>query len=142
MSVFSRLELEYLEGQKLGRLATVGADGAPLVTPVGFRYNPDADSIDIGGHGMLGSKKWRDIVAEPRVAFIVDDVLPPWRPRGVEVRGHAAQVTGPGTALGPGYDEALIRIKPARIRSFGLEADRPRGQSRSRRAAEMPSDSD
>jgi pyridoxamine 5'-phosphate oxidase family protein len=142
VSVFSRLELEYFEGQKLGRLATVGADGAPLVTPVGFRYNPDADSIDIGGHGMLGSKKWRDVVAEPRVAFIVDDVLPPWRPRGVEVRGQAAQVTGPGTAFGPGYDEALIRIKPARIRSFGLEPDRPRGQSRSRRAADMPSDSD
>lgn len=140
MSVFSQIEIDYLGGQKLGRLATVGADGAPRVTPVGFRYNPATDSIDIGGHGLLASKKWRDVVAEPRVAFIVDDVLPPWRPRGVEVRGQAEQVTGPGLAFGPGYDEALIRIRPARIRSFGLEGDQPRPQSRSRRAEETGED--
>jgi len=132
------MEIDYLGGQKLGRLATIGADGGPLVTPVGFRYNPETDSIDIGGHGMLASKKWRDVVAEPRVAFIVDDVLPPWRPRGVEIRGQADQISGPGLAFGPGYDDALIRITPARIRSFGLDADRPRPQSRSRRAVEIP----
>lgn len=136
MTVFSRPELDYLADQRLGRLATIGADGAPHVTPVGFRYNPESDSIDIGGHGMLGSKKWRDVVAEPRVAFVVDDVLPPWRPRGVEVRGLAEQVTGPGTAFGPGYDEGLIRIRPDRIRSFGLLVDGPRPQSRSRRAVD------
>lgn len=138
MSVFSPVEIDYLEGQKLGRLATIGADGGPLVTPVGFRYNSETDSIDVGGHGMLASKKWRDVVAEPRVAFIVDDVLPPWRPRVVEIRGPAEQITGPGLAFGPGYDDALIRITPTRIRSFGLEADRLRGQSRSRRAEEIP----
>ena len=82
MTVFSELELEYLATQKLGRLAAVGADGAPFVTPVGFRYNSATDTIDIGGHGMLQSKKWRDVAGEPRVAFVVDDVLPPWQPRG------------------------------------------------------------
>jgi pyridoxamine 5'-phosphate oxidase family protein len=141
MSVFSRTELDYLATQKLGRLALVGADGAPFVTPVGFRYNPESDTIDIGGHGMLQSKKWRDVVAAPRVAFVVDDVLPPRQPRVVEVRGRAVRVTGPGTAFGPGYDEALIRIKPDLIRSFGLVAGRPRGQSHSRRAVEGSADS-
>jgi len=140
MSVFSQLELEYFAGQKLGRLALVGPDGAPFVTPVGFRYNPEFDAIDIGGRGMLQSKKWRDVVAEPRVAFVVDDVLPPWQPRVVEVRGRAVRVTGPGTAWGPGYDEALIRIKPDWIRSFGLIAGRPRGESHSRRAVESSAD--
>ncbi len=136
MSVFSALEIEYLATQKLGRLAVVGPDGAPFVTPVGFRYNAESDTIDIGGHGMLKSKKWRDVVTEPRVAFVVDDVLPPWQPRVVEVRGRAVRLTGPGTAFSSGYDEALIRIKPDLIRSFGLVAGRPRRQSNSRRVVD------
>ncbi|MGH2465652.1 MAG: PPOX class F420-dependent oxidoreductase [Candidatus Limnocylindrales bacterium] len=136
MTVFSRLELDYLATQKLGRLAVIGPDGAPFVTPVGFRYNPEADTIDIGGHGMLHSKKWRDVVAQPRVAFVVDDVLPPWQPRVVEIRGRAVRLTGPGTAFSPGYDEALIRIQPELIRSFGLVAGGPRGGSHARRAGD------
>ncbi len=37
MSHFSQKETEYLRGQLLGRLATIGSDGAPHVVPVGFR---------------------------------------------------------------------------------------------------------
>jgi pyridoxamine 5'-phosphate oxidase family protein len=33
MSVFTDSELEYLAGQRLGRIATVGADGQPHVVP-------------------------------------------------------------------------------------------------------------
>jgi hypothetical protein len=40
MSVFTEVELEYLTGgRRLGRLATVGADGTPHVVPVGWIYN-------------------------------------------------------------------------------------------------------
>jgi pyridoxamine 5'-phosphate oxidase family protein len=67
MSAFTTAELEYIAGQRLGRLATVGKDGAPHVVPVGFRYNPETDTIDIGGHNMARSKKWRDIGDDPRV---------------------------------------------------------------------------
>ena len=35
MSSFTEAEIEYLGGQPLGRLATVGADGRPQVKPVG-----------------------------------------------------------------------------------------------------------
>ena len=49
MSRFSSAEVNYLRSQILGRLATVGPDGRPHVVPVGFRYNPDLDTIDIGG---------------------------------------------------------------------------------------------
>ena len=125
MSVFREHELAYLAGQRLGRLATVGADGAPHNVPVGFRYDPGTDSIVIGGHRLDASKKWRDVGRDPRVAFVVDDVLPPWRPRMVEVRGIAERLTKGGSALGPGFDEAMIRVRPARILSFGL--DGPRG---------------
>jgi pyridoxamine 5'-phosphate oxidase family protein len=138
MSVFTRAELEYLRGQRLGRLATVGPDGAPHVVPVGYRYNPETDTIDIGGHALTSSKKWRDVANEPRIAFVVDDVLPPWSPRMLEIRGLAEQVIGPGTAFAAGYDDALIRINANRILSFGLGDARQAGRrSRSRRAEEI-----
>ncbi len=120
MSAFTPAELEYLAGQRLGRLATVGPDGAPHVMPVGFRYDPSTDTIEIGGHGMGTSKKWRDIGRDGRVAFVVDDVLPPWGPRLVEVRGIATRLTVGGTALGRGFDEEFVRIAPRRIISYGL----------------------
>ena len=57
MSAFSDAEIEYLGSQRLGRLARVGQDGMPHVVPVAFRYNPDADSIDVGGHDFAKRKK-------------------------------------------------------------------------------------
>lgn len=122
MSAFTPAELEYLASQRLGRLATVGRDGAPHVVPVGFRYNPETDTIDIGGHNMGRSKKWRDIGREPRVAFVVDDVLPPWRPRLIEIRGRASRLTLGGTALGRGFSDEIIRISPTRIVSWGIDS--------------------
>lgn len=50
MSAFTDREIEYLQGQRLARLATVGPDGRPHVVPVGFRYNAELETIDIGGH--------------------------------------------------------------------------------------------
>jgi pyridoxamine 5'-phosphate oxidase family protein len=88
MSVFTETEIEYLSGQRLGRLATVDAEGRPHVVPVAFRYNEELDAVDIGGHNFAGSKKFRDVGKTGRAAFVVDDVLPPWRARGVEVRGR------------------------------------------------------
>jgi len=121
MSNFTEPELSYIAGQRLGRLATVGRDGAPHVVPVSFRYNPETDTIDIGGHDIADSKKWRDLAHEPRVAFVVDDVLPPWKPRMVEIRGLTRRLSEGGAGIGPGFASELIRIIPTRILSFGLE---------------------
>jgi pyridoxamine 5'-phosphate oxidase family protein len=82
MSVFTKKEIEYLGEQRLGRLATVDGEGRPHVVPVAFRYNPEFDTVDIGGHNIAASKKFRDAEKTGRAAFVVDDVLPPWRPRG------------------------------------------------------------
>ena len=49
MSVFSDAELAYLASGKLGRLATIDGAGMPHVVPLGWRYNPELDVIDIGG---------------------------------------------------------------------------------------------
>ena len=61
MSVFTDKELDYLAGQRLGRIATVGADGQPHVVPTSFRYNPDHDAIEVGGLRMSQTKKVRDV---------------------------------------------------------------------------------
>jgi pyridoxamine 5'-phosphate oxidase family protein len=118
MSVFSRAELEYLTGgRRLARLATVGRDGTPHVVPCGFRYNAELDTIDMGGHSMEATKKFRDVAATGRAAVVVDDLasVDPWRPRAIEVRGRAEAITAP---------DALIRITPQRVVSWGLEANR------------------
>src|SRR6266702_2931707 len=86
MSRFTSAEIAYLQSQRLGRLATTNEKGDLHVVPVGFRYNPETDTIDIGGHNFATSKKYREALRHGRVAF-VDDVLPPWQPRFVEVRG-------------------------------------------------------
>jgi pyridoxamine 5'-phosphate oxidase family protein len=121
MSGFSDAELDYLGSQPLGRLATVGHDGMPHVVPVAFRYNPDADCIDIGGHDFAKRKKFRDVQRTGMAAFVVDDVLPPWRPRGVEVRGRAVTLDTGGKTVNQGFDDPIIRITPSRIVSWGLE---------------------
>ena len=73
MSAFTPAEITYLQSQPLGHLATVEPDGQPHMVPVSFRYNPDQDTIDIGGHGFTNRKKFRDVRHTPRVAFVVDD---------------------------------------------------------------------
>ncbi|RJL23034.1 PPOX class F420-dependent oxidoreductase [Bailinhaonella thermotolerans] len=114
MSVFSEAELAYLRGggpHRLGRLATVGPDGTPHVVPLGWSLDPGASLIEIGGRGLARSKKFRDVAATGRAALVIDDVLPPWRPRGIEIRGRAEAVPGP---------VPLIRLIPERVISWGL----------------------
>jgi pyridoxamine 5'-phosphate oxidase family protein len=121
MSAFSHAEIDYLGSQRLGRLATVGKDGVPHVVPVAFRYNPDADTIDIGGHDFAKRRKFRDVKRTGVAALVVDDVLPPWQPRAVEVRGEASTLETGGKAIMEGFDDPIIRITPRRIVSWGLE---------------------
>jgi pyridoxamine 5'-phosphate oxidase family protein len=71
-----------------------------------------------------GSGGWRlsSPTAVPRVALVVDDVVStqPWRVRFLEVRGTAEAVETAGPAADPG-DASVIRIRPTRILSFGIE---------------------
>lgn len=109
---FTEKELAYLGSQELGRLATVGRNGEPHNVPLGFQYNAELGTIDITGRDMGKSRKYRDVQDNAKVAFVVDDVVDPttWEVRGVEVRGVAEAV------------DELIRITPARIISWGIEA--------------------
>jgi pyridoxamine 5'-phosphate oxidase family protein len=124
--VFTAIELEYLASQRLGRLATAQPDGTLQVSPVGFGWNAELGTIDIGGRDMAASRKFRNVAANGRAAFVVDDIVSvrPWVVRCLEIRGHAEAVQRPDDSASP-TPGAIIRLHPARIISFGVDADAP-----------------
>ena len=123
MSAFTDLEIEYMAGQRLGRIATVGADGQPHVVPTSFRYNPDYDAIDVGGLRMSQTKKVRDVRHAGRASIVVDDVLPPWSPRMLEIRGTAEVLPSGGKALSDNFEDTIVRITPFRVIAFGIDSE-------------------
>jgi len=114
MSAFTHAERDYLRDvHPMARLATVGRDGTPHVMPIGMYTLDDAtDAIDTGGRELPTTKKWRDVVRSGRAAIVVDDVLPPFSPRGIEIRGRAEVIDGP---------QPVIRLHPERIVAWGLD---------------------
>jgi pyridoxamine 5'-phosphate oxidase family protein len=123
----SSAELHYLLGERrLGRLATADADGQPHVVPVGWSYNPELGSIDVSGRNFAATRKYRNVRRNPRAAFVVDDVLPPFRPRCVMIQGSAQAIDATQTG-----GEAMIRILPTKVLSWGLDDPTPPSAPRS-----------
>jgi pyridoxamine 5'-phosphate oxidase family protein len=124
MTAFTETELVYLRSQRLARLATADASGAPHVVPIGFRVSDDGAAIEVGGWGFGTSKKYRDAQSNPRVAIVIDDLDPVTGggPRGLEVRGRAELHETGGERFGRGGDPQWMRIVPERISTWGIEA--------------------
>lgn len=120
---FTAEEIAYLQSQRLGRMATVNEKGDLHVVPVGFRYNPEHDTIDIGGHNIVASRKYREAIRHGRIAFVVDDVLPPWKPRFVEVRGTVQAFSEGGKAINEHFVPDMLRLTPTYIVSIGINDD-------------------
>ena len=128
MSAFTDAEIEFLNGQRLGRLATVGADGMPHVVPVAVFYDPEAEALVIGANSAFGegvmtaSKKFRDAQRQPKVAVVVDDPSP----RVLEVRGQAETHLDGGADAGQRvgapfeFAPAWMLIRPNRIVTMGV----------------------
>jgi pyridoxamine 5'-phosphate oxidase family protein len=117
MSVFTDAELSYLLAEpRLARIATVGIDGTPHVTPVGWNLTHEDTVIEIGGIDLTRTKKYRDIARTGRAAVVIDDLasIDPWHARGVEVRGRADATDDPPRIL----------IHPERVISWGLTGAR------------------
>jgi pyridoxamine 5'-phosphate oxidase family protein len=112
-ATFSELEAEYLAENLIGRLATSSASGQPHVVPVTYRF--DGEAITFGGWNLTKSLKFRNLMANDKVAFVVDDLVSarPWRARGVEIRGRAEPVETPNGVT-------IVRVIPLNIRSWGL----------------------
>lgn len=127
MSVFAPEEIAYLQENKLGRLGTADAEGQPHMIPVTYFFNEEEDTIDVGGLNFAAGKKWRDAEENPKVAFLVDDVIgPPRRARAVEIRGNAELHETGGETINPRFPNfapQFIRIRPTRIVSWGLAQD-------------------
>jgi pyridoxamine 5'-phosphate oxidase family protein len=128
MSVFTDAEIEFVNSQRLGRLATVGADGMPHVVPVAVFYDPQAEALVIGANVqfgesvMISSKKFRDAQRRPKVAVVIDAPSP----QILEVRGQAETHLEGGedvsTRLNAPFQFASewIRIRPSRVVSIGV----------------------
>jgi pyridoxamine 5'-phosphate oxidase family protein len=116
MHTFTEEERLYLAERRLGRIATVGKDGTPHVVPVGWSYNSERESIDVGGHDFDRTKKFKDAKRSGRAAIVIDDLAStdPWVPRGIEVRGRAEALDG---------ERPIIRIHPERVVSWGIESE-------------------
>jgi pyridoxamine 5'-phosphate oxidase family protein len=116
-------EIAYLAEQRLGRLATAQPNGMLQNNPVSFGWNPATQTIDIGGHNMARSQKFRNVRAGSNAAFVVDDVksVSPWVVRCLEIRGTAEALDAPTDSAAPVGDGPIIRIHPTRIISWGID---------------------
>ena len=117
--------------QAFGRLATVDRDGSPQNNPVGFEYNPKAGTIDIHGRNLGATRKFRNVAANGRVAFVVDDIesLQPWKVRGIEIRGRAEALAEQAPSRDY-FSPEVIRIHPEQVFSWGIEPGADGTQSR------------
>ena len=124
-------ERRFLARHARGHLSTIGPDGFPQVKPLGFSYNASLGTIDITGWQMAGSAKYRNVRANPRVSFVVDEVTAAGMAGAhfLEIRGDAETAVGPHDLEGHLAPE-IIRIRPRRVVGFNVDPDHPGFQAR------------
>ena len=119
--MFSDFELAYLAVPRLGRLATVSADGQPDADAVAVEW--DGARFYVGGNRFQASRKYKNVAAgNAKVSLVIDDAasLDPWRPRGIKIQGVAEIVDHVGR-FGPAK---YFAITPVVSWSWGLD-DQP-----------------
>jgi PPOX class probable F420-dependent enzyme len=115
----------FVLSQRVARLATADAAGAPHVVPVTFALDGDALYIGIDGKpkqaDAAGLKRLRNIAANPAVAVVVDRYAEDWSRLGwVMLRGPAAvlQAGQPGHAAA----QALLRARYPQLNAMRIDA--------------------
>jgi pyridoxamine 5'-phosphate oxidase family protein len=108
---FNEKESTFLKEQRLGRIATVSINMQPHVVPVAFEF--DGSYLYFGGWNLENSLKFRNILQNNKVAFVVDDLVSvnPWIARGVEIKGIAEVLRG----------KDYVKIVPFKKSSWGFE---------------------
>ena len=114
--MFTDAELAYLKSQRLARLATASPDLQPDVAAVVFQF--DGEFFYIGGLEQEKTLKFKNASANPRFAFVVDDLesVEPWKPRGIKLHGDVDIVERPakvGSTL-------FLRLRPRVKWSWGV----------------------
>ena len=90
MAVIPKEYLDLFEKKTFAHLATVGASGAPQVTPVWIDY----DGTHIRFNTAKGRVKVKNLARNPKVALSIVDPDNPYR--YVQVRGRVVEVTEKG----------------------------------------------
>ncbi|NUW32007.1 PPOX class F420-dependent oxidoreductase [Nonomuraea sp. SMC257] len=123
--ILTQAELDYLAGQRIGRLATVSPAGDVQNNPVNFFVDAASGTITIGGHALGVSKKFKNVQQGSTVSLVVDDLasVDPWVVRGIEIRGSAVALTDAEPPV-PYFSREIITISPNRIISWGLDGPR------------------
>ena len=93
------------------------------IPPFYLPNNTELDTIDIGGFKNGETQKYRNVVRNGLASFLIDDVVPSWKPCGIEIRGYAQAIADGGQALSPQYSPELIRLTPTRIIFWDLSSD-------------------
>jgi pyridoxamine 5'-phosphate oxidase family protein len=126
IGAFTEPELAYLRDQHLMRFATASAAGRPDVAPVVFEV--DGDDILTSGFDIARTVRYRNVLANPRATFVVDDLAStnPWSPRGVKVIGSCRIEEYEGGER--------FRISPEVIISWGVNDTTPGIPAMERRA--------
>jgi PPOX class probable F420-dependent enzyme len=78
----------FLASERTCRVASIGADGSPHVTPLWFAW----DGTALWLTSIVRSQRWTDLQRDNRVSVIVDAGGPFTELRGVELRGLAEVV--------------------------------------------------
>lgn len=126
-TIISQNEIDYLNTQRIARIATVSIISdrpiQPDVVPVGFDF--DGEYIYVSGMNILKSTKYKNILKNRNVAVVIDDLktVDPWDPRGIRIYGDADVVTRRGGYMDPsGHSEhTYIRIRPIKKWSWGID---------------------
>jgi hypothetical protein len=90
----------FLVDTRTCRVASLGADGAPHVTPLWFAW----DGSSLWLTSIVKSQRWTDIGRDSRVSVIVDAGVEFTELHGVELRG-VAEVVGEVPRTGEPVDE-------------------------------------
>jgi PPOX class probable F420-dependent enzyme len=106
----------FLGAQRTCRVATVSADGRPHVTPLWYAW----DGAALWLYSIVRSRRWAELLADPRVAVVVDAGEEYGELRGVEVTGSAEPVgEAPRTGKEPVPELATVEKLFAAKYGFG-----------------------
>lgn len=93
---------EFLAAQKMCRLGSVGADGAPHVSPLWFVWDGSAMWL----HSVVKSQRWTNLMRDSRVSVAVDAGEGYFELQGAELIGRVEIVGEVPRTEGPSPDTA------------------------------------
>ena len=116
--MFTDKERDFINSQRLVRIATATPSGRPHVVPSTFKL--EGDLVLVTGWEMERSYKFSQAERNPWVALVWDasEPGPPTQIFGVEVRGTARVLRNPD-AEQPNL-KAVIEVTPTKVFSWGI----------------------